>query len=171
MSLSKTFHVIILFLVVNASAQTAAPAQSTGPTLEETVAFLNEAFQREGRAFQIDSDTYLKVTNQKVVQQAPCVLTYSYQSEHQNSLGIERLAVQYRISLDRLDPMSVSQDHPMSYYQEIVLLNASYHGTSNGGPPDGNPELGYFMSKTLATRVSKAWIHAMVLCGAKGDPF
>jgi hypothetical protein len=158
---------------------------ASGPTLAETIGFINKIYQEQG-AFPVtlmvtsrpgDSNPVTVVVPhvfdvQYIILESGCEATIR-SDDTPNGLHLIRSTV----SLGDVDPLSISV---VSYNSGQELSDSEYYAFR--ADPDlfmvifgtlrkNSPVLGVFAQKSIAERVAKAYIHATVLCGAKGDPF
>lgn len=173
----------------------AAPssAQQSGPTMEQTVDFINDAFTQHGH-FQVDFDPKWRVITLKILSQQltrnsivdqqgvkhddPCSMTYSARNWMAARKGdwtpgdpFSYEETQF-IALDKLDPRSlrISKDQspstPIRWY--VHLDTEDNQGYFIAGKQDDahktSMTLGEFVDQDIAERVAKAYIHAIVLC-------
>jgi hypothetical protein len=177
-----------------APAQSAAPAQPptpvAGPTMEQTLAFINRAYaeqgpfeftwyatqtyvdgDRESRRRSGDSHGHMEALS-ATASVFPCVLHISGGSLKPTE-----------IRLSTIDPRSVGlttwaasaderapQYAPHETVPEVFIVRARQPvSAADEKTLERVPWLGIFLDKSLAERVAKAYIHAIVLCGGGSD--
>jgi hypothetical protein len=185
MTLTRCSAVIAFAAMLSLQAQTPAPpsppAPVAGPTMEETVAFINKAYTEQGPISYMQGIRNQpgglfedKVPLQSLTIDATCTAGILGYGKPGTGLSIQHM------SLKGQDPRFI----------RVVTLaeedneEAAKHGYSSDeisqpeiylvAAPMSNVEdarLGYFTNKAIADRVAKAYIHVFVLCGGKADPF
>jgi hypothetical protein len=130
-----------------AQATPSAPPATSGPTMEQTIAFINEAFANQGAI----ADPKATFTDQRVTLIAPCVLRYHYLQVITN-LGDDEESMD--LPLKTLDPRTISISGNTSLFISVASPKVGF----------AKPFLGVFRSKETADRVMKAYIHAMAFC-------
>jgi len=177
-----------LSVTLSLCAQT-PPPPATGPTMEQTADFINQAFAKEGHIVISSSWVVLGSTvtgrndyfAQKVVLQQPCTLSFQYSNNYLSGSGGTGVSTTAQgLLLDLADPLtlSVEDDKKWSPDSWPILLAATpkqpvpfFNGTLGGDDWLTQPRImGYFLDQDTATRVAKAYIHAMVLCRKPTQP-
>jgi hypothetical protein len=155
-----------------------AKALPEGPTMEQTIAFINGAFMEEGPI------TYRLYADNKKSTSGPYQATVSADNSCVLRIADPKNG-ERRVSLAHVDPRTV-QVRPMeTYFSEAFgstipegstgvadLVIVTMRATAEVGPryEDRNPDGGRFRDKLLAMRVAKAYIHAIVLCHPNEAP-
>ena len=191
MNFTRWTAVAILAAMLNLHAQTPTPiptqssAPVSGPTMEQTIGFINDAFAQHGH-FQVDYDPdwliiFNKVLWQKLSQTAPCELLY----ESSDGIQVRKredwtpeapvsFTDSQKIRLNEVDPraLSVVQANPKApatlRESTVRLAVEDNHDYLVGGRPSDRQknrmDLGVFVNQDIAESVAKAYIHAIVLC-------
>ncbi|MDR3751268.1 MAG: hypothetical protein P4K94_07245 [Terracidiphilus sp.] len=142
---------------------TQSPAPAAGPTMEQTIAFINDIFGGQGMVSGDDVD----ISNQSIKLIRPCVLTY----EEKYRVGGDPFKYESPIDLEKADPLSLKVTSEHGFWR----LTVEQPGFGHQFPPDPNyisakPEVGTVASREVAQKIAKAYIHAMVLCHKSETP-
>jgi tetratricopeptide (TPR) repeat protein len=137
-----------------------SPAPTSGPTMDETIAFINEAFSKQGKINFVKPDyagLHFSFTNQKIAQSGPCEFTFT------DTLVNAETEV---VRLDLADPRTMRVEKQLD--DDPVIYSPTVQQPQNDGAQQLNlntqPLLGFFTSEDTANRAAKAYIHAIVLC-------
>jgi hypothetical protein len=171
-----------LALTLHLQAQTPAPAPppppASGPTMEQTIAFINGALTKQGElryvwANALDQDDSI-IANQHMAQTRPCELTFKFteikcticgrhRGDHNSEMYTNEATEVLR--LDIADPLTIlvrkMNSEPQVY---VPTVQQPKNGDVQSTDLDPKPDLGYFTSEDVANRVAKAYIHAIILC-------
>jgi hypothetical protein len=160
--------ILILAATLRLNAQTPIPATppaqpappASGPTMEQTIAFINDAFTKQGVVFWDNN----KQTGQSAHLESPCVLAYS-STQYINGIGEPITLDWWKIDLEKDDPRNLKIDQHSTYY--VIQINRSAYSDDRNLAV---ASLGVFRDKSTTERVAKAYIHAMVLCHKPETP-
>jgi hypothetical protein len=160
MNFTRWATVAILAAMLHLHAQTPTPiptqssAPASGPTMEQTIAFINDAFIKEG----IISMGTVQETSQSADLESPCLLAY-HTTQRTIRSGETVTLNMWKIDLEKDDPLTLKIIQFDTYYG-IQIIRSAY----SDEPNLAFSYVGVFRDKTTAERVAKAYIHAMVLC-------
>jgi hypothetical protein len=140
-----------------------AAAPRSGPTLDETIAFIHNASAGQGPVslHSVRSNNIVpgEVFSQTSLPASPCVVEIAHGRFH------------YNVELSGVDPRSVRILGWGEYSLDVFPMGGGatidpevYVVTLRQQAGAAKPELGDFEDRALAERVAKAWIHAIVLC-------
>ncbi|MDR3751271.1 MAG: hypothetical protein P4K94_07260 [Terracidiphilus sp.] len=165
-----------LALTLHLQAQTPAPAPPVaGPTMEQTIAFINDTLRQHGKytvqyRSEFQPPTGSIVESQTIHSAGKCELEYeSVVTDPSQSIFKQQL------SLDSEDPRAISvEPNPVTTTAEwFVRLRVEdnqgfyingVHKHWGVAENDQRMNLARFLNKDLADRVARAYIHALVLC-------
>ena len=177
-----------LALTLHLQAQTPVPAPppppASGPTLEQTIAFIDGMMRQHGR-FSVDypppyqgSDRVVESQSLQSTDKCKCEYESTFTSD-KHHISIQKLL------LDSEDPRAVSVElanhRSTSPIWSVRLRVEDNQGLYVDGKQfhwdieelreeNKHMDLGDFLSKDLAERVAKAYIHALVLCHKSEAP-
>jgi hypothetical protein len=147
-------------------------APNIGPTLEDSAKFINEQLMNEGafhfiahRSGDKQGDVDIVVNRQSFSVAANCISDFEI-------LGGLTLGESLKTPLEETDPRDILVED-LGIYEHQKLLKQEPNPLNIGiltDPPvyivSAKGFGGYFLDKSIAERVAKAYIHASVLCGA-----
>jgi hypothetical protein len=172
-------------------AQAMAPVEcptstspASGPTLCETISFINKMFQEQG-AFPFtmrrkveprnpNSDWATDKTHftvQALVLETPCKAILGA------AAGDGGYILSSSQNLGDIDPLTIKVASFSDFLETgdsdtfAIRTDPDLYMVTFGTLQEKSTDLGVFAEKATADRVAKAYIHAIVLCGAKADPF
>jgi hypothetical protein len=163
----------IASILLSAQAQTPVPPPppAAGPTMEQTIAFINEAFASLGSYTKMHhKPPYLIIHSQRAYLEQPCLLRYEMRNSYKTS-DIETDTFGVRMNL--ADPRTVEVISLLGGEWGITLKNDRRQPPEilNGEARSEDMrnetmDLATFPDndKDTADRVAKAYIHAIVLC-------
>jgi len=164
----------MLHLQAQTPTPTQAPAPTTGPTMEQTIAFINDAYVKQDDVrYQVSTKADEEFKEQALVSEGPCNIRYEYRISHFDSMKSQPYYTSLwsqRLFLDQADPRTIAtvpKDVNPPIFRVIVKPNGKQpHVFSDGEDQGFKPDiiLGVFFDKDKADRVAKAYIHAIVLC-------
>jgi hypothetical protein len=139
--LVRAAWILVMGGMLNSQAQTPTPAQtqaqsapsaSSGPTVEQTITFINDAFDKQGNFYaQVDSGPVL-LASQKVTLESPCILVYVATQSSPDRQGVNQTQHHsIRVSLDD-DPRGVTVEKLNNWYsiqvdEPVVNSDGTHH--------------------------------------------
>jgi hypothetical protein len=174
--------IVAIAAALHLQAQTVTSAPSAArPTMEQTVAFIDETLNQHGNFSIAFPPTHKVITlateSQRLTQSDQCTLQFEVRAllSGKKPDGSPDTPFHYRetqeIKLASVDPRLISVDPDMGTTPPRWTIwmkvedNRGYF--LNGKPSSQSPrkmKLAVLLDKDLADRVAKAYIHAIVLC-------
>jgi hypothetical protein len=189
----NTVKRIALVLLMLATASFAQQKPQPGPTLDATLAFMQNALAQYGYIHTSGKDQELKI---KKYNDEPCRLFVEWETKYEmNTLEDGVYPIEYRFDLGSIDPESVKVSIPdyekhkpegwklinvhlaATNNESSIYMSASNWDTKDSKVPETlrltrQTDFSFqFRDKEQAERFAKALKHAVVLCGGKPSSF
>ncbi|QHN03785.1 hypothetical protein FTO74_10675 [Granulicella sp. WH15] len=173
MKLRQSTAFAAFLMTLHLHCQMPAPSpQTTGPTMDQTINFINEAFSKPiSLAWEYENRRGVsEVSAQHVSVSENCTLRYTYRFQY--SIDMESLKrgtghpQSESVLLQNLDPLSIQieEERAENARSTPPIFHVTIKQLATQERQANNITTGYFTERDSAQRVAKAYIHAIVLC-------